>query len=41
MKDLQDKIFEEEFLPHADALANFAYYLAQDEDDVDDVLIPR
>lgn len=38
MKNQQEKIFEEEFLPHADALANFAYYLAQDEDDVDDLV---
>ncbi len=38
MKSLQDKIFDEEFLPHADALSNFAYYLTQDEDDVDDLV---
>jgi RNA polymerase sigma factor (sigma-70 family) len=38
MKSLQDKIFEEEFLPHADALANFAFYLIQDEDEVDDLV---
>jgi RNA polymerase sigma factor (sigma-70 family) len=34
----QDKIFEEEFLPHADALTNFAYYLSQDENDVEDLV---
>jgi RNA polymerase sigma factor (sigma-70 family) len=33
-----DKIFEEEFLPHADALTNFAYYLTQDENDVEDLV---
>ena len=38
MKSQQDKIFENEFLPHADALANFAYYLIQDEDEVDDLV---
>lgn len=34
----QDKIFEEEFLPHADALTNFAYYLSQDEADSEDLV---
>ena len=34
----QDKIFEEEFFPHADALTNFAYYLTQDETDVEDLV---
>ncbi|NJN35327.1 MAG: sigma-70 family RNA polymerase sigma factor [Saprospiraceae bacterium] len=34
----QDKVFEEEFLPHADALTNFAYYLTQDENDVEDLV---
>jgi RNA polymerase sigma factor (sigma-70 family) len=38
MKSQQEKIFEEEFLPHADALANFAYYLTQDDIDVDDLV---
>lgn len=38
MKGQQDKIFDEEFLPHADALANFAYYLTQDDNDVDDLV---
>lgn len=33
-----DKIFEEEFLPHADSLTNFAFYLTQDEDDVEDLV---
>ncbi len=37
MKD-HDKIFEEEFLPHADSLTNFAYYLVQDESDVEDLV---
>lgn len=37
MKD-HDKIFEQEFLPHADALTNFAYYLTQDESDVEDLV---
>jgi RNA polymerase sigma factor (sigma-70 family) len=34
----QYKIFEIELLPHADALANFAYYLTQDEADADDLV---
>lgn len=38
MKNQPDIIFEEEFLPHADALANFAYYLTQDDADVDDLV---
>ena len=38
MKNPQDIVFEEEFLPHADALANFAYYLIQDEEEVDDLV---
>jgi RNA polymerase sigma factor (sigma-70 family) len=33
-----DKIFESEFLPHADALSNFAFYLTQDETTGDDLL---
>ena len=33
-----DKIFEEEFLPHADSLTNFAYYLVQDENEVEDLV---
>ena len=33
-----DHIFEAEFLPHADALANFAFYLTKDEDDADDLV---
>jgi RNA polymerase sigma factor (sigma-70 family) len=34
----QDAIFEEEFLPHADALYNFAYHLNYDEDDANDLV---
>jgi RNA polymerase sigma factor (sigma-70 family) len=34
----QEKIFEKEFLPHADALTNFAFYLTQDESTVDDLV---
>jgi RNA polymerase sigma factor (sigma-70 family) len=34
----QDAIFEEEFLPHADALYNFAYHLTYDEDDANDLV---
>lgn len=33
-----EKIFEEEFLPYADALANFAFYLTQDESTVEDLV---
>jgi RNA polymerase sigma factor (sigma-70 family) len=36
MISLED-IFEKEFLPHADALANFAYYLTQNESESDDL----
>lgn len=32
-----EDIFEKEFLPHADALANFAYYLTQNEAESDDL----
>jgi RNA polymerase sigma factor (sigma-70 family) len=32
------KLFEEEFLPFADALANFGFYLTQDDDDADDLV---
>jgi RNA polymerase sigma factor (sigma-70 family) len=37
-QDIKDKIFEEEFLPFADALTNFAYYLTQDDSDVEDLV---
>ncbi len=33
----KDIIFEHEFLPYADALTNFAYYLTQDEDEAEDL----
>lgn len=33
-----DKIFEEEFLPHADALKTFAYHLTYNETDADDLV---
>jgi RNA polymerase sigma factor (sigma-70 family) len=32
-----EDIFEKEFLPHADALANFAYYLTQNDTESDDL----
>jgi len=43
MKDDQlmkgyERIFEEEFLPHADALYTFAYHLTYDEDDAKDLV---
>lgn len=34
----KQNIFENEFLPHADALANFAYYLTKDDTQADDLL---
>ena len=37
-QDIKDVIFEGEFLPHADALTNFAYYLTQDDSDVEDLV---
>lgn len=33
-----DQIFEEEFLPHADALKTFAYHLTYNETDADDLV---
>jgi len=33
-----EKIFNDEFLPHADALYNFAYYLVYNEDDANDLV---
>ncbi len=38
-KDLHAKIFEEEFLPHADALKTFAYHLAYNEEDANDLVL--
>ena len=38
MKSPADTVFENEFLPHADSLANFAYYLTQDDTDSDDLV---
>jgi RNA polymerase sigma-70 factor (ECF subfamily) len=35
---LHEKIFEEEFLPHADALKTFAYHLAYNEEDANDLV---
>ncbi len=34
----RDQIFEEEFLPHLDALYNFAFHLTYDEDDANDLV---
>jgi len=34
----KNQIFEKEFLPHADSLYNFAYYLSNDEDEAKDLL---
>jgi RNA polymerase sigma-70 factor (ECF subfamily) len=34
----QYRIFEEEFLPHIDALKTFAYHLSYDEDDANDLV---
>ena len=33
----KDHIFENEFLKHADALTNFAFYLTQDEEEAEDL----
>lgn len=33
-----DRVFEEEFLPHADALYTFAYHLTYNEDDANDLV---
>jgi len=38
IKSYKDKIFEEEFYPHVDALYNFAYYLTYDEEDSNDLV---
>jgi RNA polymerase sigma factor (sigma-70 family) len=37
-KEHFDRIFEEEFLPHADALYTFAYHLTYDDDDANDLV---
>ena len=37
-KEEKDKIFKEEFLPHFDALYNFAFYLDNDEEAAKDLL---
>ena len=37
-KQNHDQIFEEEFLPHADALKTFAYHLTYNETDADDLV---
>lgn len=34
----KDKIFEEEFWPHADALTNFAYHLTYNDEDAGDLV---
>ena len=37
-KQTHDQIFENEFLPHADALKTFAYHLTYNESDADDLV---
>lgn len=37
-KSQHENIFEEEFLPHADALKTFAYHLAYNEEDANDLV---
>ncbi|MBC8046094.1 MAG: sigma-70 family RNA polymerase sigma factor [Fimbriimonadaceae bacterium] len=37
-KAKKDTIFNKEFLPHADALYNFAYHLVYDEEDANDLV---
>jgi len=37
-KRTHDQVFEEEFLPHADALKTFAYHLTYNETDADDLV---
>lgn len=38
IKKRNDQLFEKEFLPHADALYNFAFHLTYDEDDANDLV---
>lgn len=38
VKAHKDKIFEKEFLPHTDALYNFAYHLVYNEEDTNDLV---
>lgn len=37
-KKQKDALFEQEFMPHIDALYNFAYRLTMDEDDANDLV---
>lgn len=37
-KSAKDRIFSKEFLPHMDALYNFAFHLTLDEDDANDLV---
>lgn len=37
-KKEKDRLFEEEFMPHIDSVYNFAYFLAQNEENAKDLL---